>query len=426
MKSRLPQAASSFRTCSLTVDCRRFKPAPAIVKLRVRATAAKLFSQDGSNMEWIFQYAITVTGAIALYNGGHIADRTCMKRKILNLLDPYIGLMLIMVALAAVLPVHGRGAAIAATTADVAIVFLFFLYGTRLSPKAAIAGLIQWKLHIAVLLCTFALFPALGIGLTHLASGVLPQPLLVGVVLLCLMPSTVQSSIAFTSIAQGNVAAALCAASLSNLLGVFISPLLVGWLLQTSGVVLSFDVFRDIILQLLAPFMVGQLARPWIGEWMQRNKKILGYADRGSILLIIYVAFSKGMVENIWGEVGILDLFVLLAILTLLLAVVLLLTGFIGRRLMALSIEDEIVLQFCGSKKSLASGLPIASLLFPGPHLSLILLPLMLFHQIQLIVCAVLARSYAARADRHDPPRRPPDVRTSRVAGPATSRAGAG
>jgi sodium/bile acid cotransporter 7 len=317
----------------------------------------------------------------------------------LKLVDPYIGLMLIMVALAAVLPVHGKGAVVAGAATDVAIAFLFFLYGARLSPTAALAGLTRWKLQIAALLCTFVLFPALGLGLSHLMSGALPQPLLVGLIVLCLMPSTVQSSIAFTSIARGNVAAALCAASLSNLLGVFISPLLVGWLLQTSGVTLSFDAFRDITLQLLAPFVAGQLARPWIAEWTQRNKTILGYADRGSILLIIYAAFSKGMVERVWGEVGVSDLLVLLVILSLLLAIVLLLTAFIGRRLMSLPIEDEIALQFCGSKKSLASGLPMASLLFPGPQLSLVLLPLMLFHQIQLIVCAVLARRYAAKAD---------------------------
>ena len=321
-------------------------------------------------------------------------------KNIRNLFDPYIGLMMVMVALAALLPVHGRGAAIAAAATDLAIAFLFFLYGTRLSPRAAIAGLVHWRLHIAVLLCTFALFPVLGIGLSTVISGLLPKALLVGVVLLCLMPSTVQSSIAFTSIAHGNVAAALCAASLSNLLGVFVSPLLVGSLLQTSGVVLSFDVFRDITMQLLAPFLAGQLARPWIAAWIQRNKTVLGYADRGSILLIIYVAFSKGMVENIWGEVDVSDLLVLLVALSVLLAIVLLLTGFIGRRVMSLSVEDEIVLQFCGSKKSLASGLPIASLLFPGAQLSLVLLPLMLFHQIQLIVCAVLARRYAAQAQK--------------------------
>src|SRR3546814_3335993 len=127
--------------------------------------------------------------------------------------------MMRSIALAAVVPGSGGGSAIAATTADVAIVVLFFLYGTRLSPKAAVTGLVQWKLHIAVLLSTCALFPVLGVGISHFLSGALPSPLMVGVVLLCLRPSTVQSSIAFTSIAGGNVAAALCAASLSNLDG---------------------------------------------------------------------------------------------------------------------------------------------------------------------------------------------------------------
>ena len=320
--------------------------------------------------------------------------------KILKLLDPYIGLMLATVALAAVLPAHGLGAAVAGGVADAAIVFLFFLYGTRLSPRAALAGLTQWKLHIAVLLCTFGLFPALGVGLSFLAPAGMAPPLVTGMVFLCLMPSTVQSSIAFTSIARGNVAAALCAASASNIIGVFLSPLLVGWLLQTSGVALSFDVFRDITLQLLAPFLLGQLLRPWIGSWIQGNKRVLGYADRGSILLIIYVAFSKGMVDNIWGDVSLSDLLLLFAFLVALLAIVLVLTALIGRRLLSLPVEDDIVLQFCGSKKSLASGLPMATVLFPGPQLGLIVLPLMLFHQIQLIVCAVLARHYADRTDK--------------------------
>ena len=317
--------------------------------------------------------------------------------RFLKFLDLYIGLMLATVVLAALVPARGAGAQLAGLAADAGIVFLFFLYGTRLSPRAAIDGLRQWKLHIAVILCTFGLFPLLGVGLRWLAPASAPAALVTGVVFLCVTPSTVQSSIAFTSIARGNIPAALCAASASNILGVFISPLLAGLLLQTHGAALSLDVFRDIVLQLLAPFIVGQLLRPWIGGWVQRHKQVLGYADRGSILLIIYVAFSKGMVDNIWSQVSVGDLALLLVVLGLLLALVLGITAFVGRRLMKLSVEDEIVLQFCGSKKSLASGLPMASVLFAGPQLSLIVLPLMLFHQIQLIVCAVLARRYAAR-----------------------------
>src|SRR3546814_2508367 len=151
-------------------------------------------------------------------------------------------------------------------------------------------------------------------------------------------------------------------------------------------------------------FFVLMIRRP---PRSTRTDTLFPYTTLFRSLLIIYVAFSKGMVEKIWGAVAPSDMLVLLIILSLLLAVVLLLTGFIGRRLLSFSIEDEIVLQFCGSKKSLANGLPIASVLFPGPQLGLILLPLMLFHQLQLLVCAVLARHYGARADRHDSPPQP-------------------
>ncbi|BCW87627.1 hypothetical protein sos41_07570 [Alphaproteobacteria bacterium SO-S41] len=323
-----------------------------------------------------------------------------MLNRLRGVLDPYIALMLATVALAAVLPARGDGAVVAGIAADAGIVFLFFLYGTRISPRAAWNGLKQWQLHLAVLLSTFVLFPVLGIGLNLAAGSLLPSALATGIIFLCVLPSTVQSSIAFTSIARGNVAAALCAASASNILGIFLTPLLAAALLHTGGVQLSFGVFRDIVLQLLVPFVAGQLLRPWVGGFVQRHKQILGYADRGSILLIIYVAFSKGMVDNVWSQVAPLDLVVLLILLAGLLAAALALTALIARRFMRLSVEDEIVLQFCGSKKSLASGLPIASVLFAGPQLSLIVLPLMLFHQLQLMVCAVLARRYAVRPER--------------------------
>lgn len=320
-----------------------------------------------------------------------------------RIVDPYIILIMMMVVLATLLPAVGRGAAVAGAAADAGIVFLFFLYGTRLSLGEAWDGFRLWKLQIAVLASTYMLFPLLGIGFSALAPYTLPPALVTGFLFLCVLPSTVQSSIAFTSIARGNVAAALCAASASNIIGVFLSPLLAGWLLHTQGAELSFSVFRDIALQLLLPFAIGQVLRPWIGQWIKRHRQILGYADRGSILLIIYVAFSKGMADNIWSQIGVGDLAVLSLMLTILLALALFMTGALARRVMRLRMEDEIVLQFCGSKKSLASGLPMASVLFPGPQLGLIVLPLMLFHQLQLVVCAVLARHYAARPEQdHD------------------------
>jgi sodium/bile acid cotransporter 7 len=303
------------------------------------------------------------------------------------------------VAIAALFPAQGRGASVVGAAADAGIIFLFFLYGVRLSTSAALRGMLHWRLHLAVLLSTFALFPVLGAFFQPIASGWLPKALVSGVMFLCVLPSTVQSSIAFTSIARGNVPAALCAASASNMIGVFLSPLLAGWLLHAHGVALSYEVFQDILLQLMAPFVVGQLLRRWIGDWVQIHRTVLSYADRGSILLIIYVAFSKGMVEGIWQQIGVSDLIILIAALALLLVLALFITGFIGRRVLRLDTEDQIVLQFCGSKKSLASGLPMAGILFPASQVGLIVLPLMIFHQMQLIVCAILARHYAARPD---------------------------
>lgn len=314
-------------------------------------------------------------------------------------LDPYILAMFAMVGLAALLPARGQGADVAGAAADAGIVFLFFLYGARISRSDAWAGMSRWRLQLSVLAATFVLFPVLGLGLTAALRDVLPAALASGLMLLCVLPSTVQSSIAFTSIARGNVPAALCAASASNIVGVVLTPILAGWLMQAAGAELSLGVFRDIVLQLLAPFVAGQLLRPLIGAWVTRNKALLTIADRGSILLIIYVAFSRGVVSGVWGQVRPWDLALLFAILAGLLATVLVLIWTVWRRVLGFDEADAIVLQFCGSQKSLASGLPIASVLFTGPSLGLIVLPLMLYHQMQLVVCAVLTRRYGGRPE---------------------------
>lgn len=319
-------------------------------------------------------------------------------KQIRAVLDPYILAMFAMVALAAFIPARGQGAVVAGAAADASIVFLFFLYGARISRADAWAGMSRWRLQLAVLAVSFALFPLLGLAVTVGARMILPTALASGLMLLCVLPSTVQSSIALTSIARGNVAAALCAASTSNIVGVLLTPVLAGWLMHAAGAELSFSVFRDIVLQLLAPFVVGQMLRPLIGGWIARKKALLTIADRGSILLIIYVAFSRGVESGVWSQVQPADLAILVVILIALLGTVLALTWFVGRRILGFDRADSIVLQFCGSQKSLASGLPIASVLFAGPALGMIVLPLMLYHQMQLVVCAILAPRYGARA----------------------------
>jgi solute carrier family 10 (sodium/bile acid cotransporter), member 7 len=307
--------------------------------------------------------------------------------------DPYIVAIVGMVGLASVLPAHDSGAVVARYATNAAIALLFFLHGARLSTQAALAGAYHWRLHGVVLAATFVLFPALGLGAKALFPGLLTPALWAGVILLCTLPSTVQSSIAFASIARGNVPAAICAATLSNLLGMGLTPLLVGLLLSAHG---GFSVrgAGDIVLQLLLPFAAGQLARPLIGGWALRHKTLLGLVDRGSILLVVYAAFSEGVTQGIWRQLSLGDLGRLVAVDVALLAAVLVITTY-GSRLLGFSRDDEVTIVFCGSKKSLASGLPMATVLLAGQSIGLIVLPLMLFHQIQLMACAALAKRYA-------------------------------
>ncbi len=307
--------------------------------------------------------------------------------------DPYIAAIVAMVGLASVLPAHDGGAVMAGYATDAAIALLFFLHGARLAPQAALAGARHWRLHLAVIGSTFVLFPALGLGARAVFPGLLTPPLWTGLILVCALPSTVQSSIAFTSIARGNVPAALCAATVSNLLGMGLTPLLIGLLLGAQGG-FSAHGAGAIVLQLLFPFAAGQLARPLIGDWALKHRTLLGLVDRGSILLVVYSAFSEGVTQGIWRQLSSADLGRLLAADAALLAAVLAVTTY-GSRLLRFSKADEVTIVFCGSKKSLASGLPMATVLLAGQSIGLIVLPLMLFHQIQLMVCAMLAKRYA-------------------------------
>ncbi|MFF9089055.1 bile acid:sodium symporter family protein [Streptomyces sp. NPDC014991] len=307
-------------------------------------------------------------------------------------IDPYIVLLLGTVGLAALLPARGTGADVASGASTAAIAFLFFLYGARLSTREALAGLTHWRFHLTVLACTFILFPVFGLAARGLVPAVLTQPLYQGLLFLTLVPSTIQSSIAFTSMARGNVPAAICAGSFSSLAGIVLTPLLVAGLLG-GGAGFSADSLVKIVGQLLVPFLAGQLLRRWIGDFIARHKRVLGLVDRGSILLVVYTAFSEGVNQGVWHQVSAVRLAGLLAVEAVLLAVMLALTWYGGRAL-GFGREDRIALQFAGSKKSLASGLPMASVLF-GAHASLAVLPLMLFHQMQLMVCAVIAKRRA-------------------------------
>ncbi|MBB3149680.1 sodium/bile acid cotransporter 7 [Phyllobacterium trifolii] len=310
--------------------------------------------------------------------------------------DTFTLLLVSTVVFASFLPIGGIAAYCFGLATKFAIGLLFFLHGARLSRDVVVAGLLHWKLHIVILAATFVLFPLLGLTTSFLVPEILSPSLYTGIIFLCVLPSTVQSSIAFTSIAGGNVPAAICAASASNIFGMFLTPLLAGVLLTASGHAgFSLDALQSIFLQLLAPFLLGQILQPWIGNFIRSKNKILMPVDRGSILMVVYSAFSASVNEGLWQTTSLHDLGILLAIDSAILAVVLVVTMF-GSRLLGFSRPDEIAITFCGSKKSLASGVPIANVLFAGQALGSIILPIMLFHQIQLIVCAVIARHYAS------------------------------
>lgn len=307
-------------------------------------------------------------------------------------IDPFLVWLTMAVVVASLLPARGAAGDLFWLLSKAAIVLLFFLHGAKLSREAVWQGLGNWRLHLATLGTTFALFPALGLATAALASGWIDPLLVSGLLFLTLLSSTVQSSIALVSVARGNVAAAVCSASLSNLLGILITPLLVGLLMATGKTQEGFDwkAVETVSLQLLLPFVTGHLLRPWIGGWIERNKKLLMPVDRGSILLVVYSAFSAAVVGGIWTRVDAPDLAVLLAVSAAILGVVMLADLALARA-MRMPREDFIVLLFCGSQKSLVTGVPMAGALFAPAQVGMVVLPLMIFHQLQLFVCAWIA-----------------------------------
>lgn len=312
-------------------------------------------------------------------------------------LDPLIVLIILTVIIAIIAPVRGVFAHNFSLATNIAIGLLFFLYGARLSTHEALEGLKNWKLHLTILAFTFVAFPLIGIALKPLEM-VISSALYLGILYLTLVPSTVQSSVAFTSIAGGNVAGAIVSASASNLIGVIATPVLVMLLMtDNGGIHVDTSVFLKIAIQLLFPFIAGQLCRRWIKD-IAANKatKIV---DRGSIAMVVYSAFSAGMVAGIWSTVSLGEIIFLVAFSIILVGFMLWFTRWSAQKL-GFARGDVIAIEFCGTKKSLASGLPMAAVIFGGANLGLLILPLMIFHQVQLMMCSWLASRYAQHASK--------------------------
>jgi sodium/bile acid cotransporter 7 len=316
--------------------------------------------------------------------------------------DKFLLAILAAAVLATLLPARDGWVDILDWATKIAIGLLFFLYGARLSPAETLAGLRHWRLHGVILGFTYLVFPLVGLAAVALAGRFLEPSLQTGLLYLTLLPSTVQSSIAFTSIARGNVAGAVVSASASNLIGVFVTPLLCLLLLSGTGrIAFTTGTIGEIMVQLLLPFVLGQLSRRWTAGFVAAHPQLKLF-DRGSIVLVVYAAFSAGMRDDMWSQTSWGSIAVLLAVSVAILAVMLGLTWWVARRL-GFDRADAIAIQFCGTKKSLASGLPMAAVLFAGQPLGLLMLPLVLFHQAQLMACSSLAGRYARQAPEDAP-----------------------
>lgn len=313
-------------------------------------------------------------------------------------IDTFLLVLICVVITASLFPCRGETKVIFEYLTTFAIGLLFFMHGAKLSFQAIVVGIKNWRLHLIIFITTFFVFPLLGMMMQLLVPRFLSQNLYLGFVYLCVLPATVQSAIAFTSIARGNVAAAICSASASTLLGVFITPLLVGLLMHTqaAGSMNIMDAITSIMLKLMLPFIVGHLSRRFIGKWVDKYKSVISKTDRTSILLVVYVAFSDAVANGIWSQISFISLLEIIFFSILLLTIVLVITTF-GSRFLGFNKEDEITIVFCGSKKSLASGIPMASVIFPMSIMGIMILPLMIFHQVQLMICAFLAARYAKR-----------------------------
>ena len=313
--------------------------------------------------------------------------------------DPFLTALILLPVLATVLPARGGVAEALDTATIAAICLLFFLHGAKLAPSQTAAGFARWRFQLLVLGATFVVFPILGLAIAADPSSLLSPALATGFLFLCILPSTVQSSIAFTSVARGNVALAVSSASISNVLGVIITPLLAA-LLIGSQVHITTESILGIVGQLIVPFVAGQLLHRRIGDWLARNRVLVSIVDQGSVLLVVYVAFSTGVTQGLWTVVPPVQLLTVVGVSVVLLAVVMALFAGVGAA-SKLPRADRIVLFFCGSKKSQVSGLPMAFLLFPAAEVGIMVLPLMIFHLIQLLVCAVIANRLGKSASEH-------------------------
>ncbi len=309
--------------------------------------------------------------------------------------DPFILLLLATIIVASLIPAHGQGLVVASHLSNIAIFSLFFFHGLRLARQSVWDGLKHWRLQGAVMLCTFALLPLLGAGFAMLGGAWLSPQLWLGVLFLCVLPSTVQAAIASSSMAGGNVAGSVIAAALSNLAAVILTPLLFALIARIGGTHIDLSTIARIAQLLLLPFILGQAAQHWLAAWAARHKAWIGRLDRTTIVITVFVTFSAATNEGLWQKLSLPEMARLLVLVVILLGLAMALAWNLGR-VLGFSHADRATLLFSGAHKSLATGAPMARILFPAAQAGMIVIPLMLYHQLQLMISAVIAARLGA------------------------------
>ena len=317
-------------------------------------------------------------------------------------IDPFLPGLLVAVALAWLFPEPGaRGGWLQPELLNkVGIALIFFLHGAALPLAVLKAGTLKWRAHLLIQVATFGLFPLMGVALWRGSEGWISPDLQTGVFYLCALPSTVSSSVALTAAARGDVAVAVFNATVSSLLGIVLTPLWLAAVLGSAGAGVPVgDVILDLVRWLLAPFAVGQLLRPGIGAFVHRHKARISLLDRGTILVLVYTSFCDSMMSGVWSaETG--PAVVGITVLSLALYTIVMLVMGAASRWIGLTWPETVAAMFCGSKKSLATGVPMAQIVFPaaGSGLGVILLPIMIYHALQLVLSGVLASRWIQRS----------------------------
>ena len=290
------------------------------------------------------------------------------------------------------------------TISAVGIALIFFLYGLKLSPQKLKAGLGNYKLHLLVQACTFLVFPLVVLLFRPLIQNAEHELLWLSFFFLAALPSTVSSSVVMVSIAKGNIPAAIFNASISGIIGIVITPLWMGLFIDDMQTDFDFtEIYMNLVLQILAPVILGLLLQRFWGAFIQKHTKKLTLFDKSIILLIIYKSFATSFNDGIFSGVSLFDLAILVVGVLFLFVLVYMLTGRIATAL-GFSIEDRITAQFCGTKKSLVHGTVFSKIIFGGmPGLGLVLLPLMIFHASQIMIISAIASRFANREMPNEP-----------------------